>query len=314
VPVPVPVPAGPVEESAGGRIMTRRRGFDLIGAVGAGAAGLTGLVRNLVSPAPCPKVADGTVRVVEAYGDLPRQVGEWWVPPGGDRTARLPTVVLVHGGYWRSEYGPDLEDAVAADLAGRGFLVWNIDYRSSADPWPATLMDVAAAYDFLNTGRHADRVDPARVAVVGHSAGGHLALWLAGRGRLEPDAPGSGATGARPSLVVAQAPVAALADGARQRLGGGAVSALLGGSPEQVPDRYAVADPVALLPTGVPSVLVHGARDSLVPIGQSETYVAAATAAGDDSRLVRLGGHFEHLDPASPACAALREALERPAS
>ncbi len=285
--------------------MTRRRRFDL-----------TGLVRNLVSPAPRPKVAEGTTRVVESYGDLPRQIGEWWVPPGGDRTIPLPTVVLVHGGYWRSEYGPDLQDAVAADLAGRGFLVWNMDYRSSADPWPATLMDVAAGYDFLNTdfsggGRHADRVDPARVAVVGHSAGGHLALWLAGRGRLAPGAPGSGPTGPPPSLVVAQAPVAALADGARQRLGSGAVTALLGGSPEQVPDRYAGADPVALLPTGVPSVLVHAARDSLVPIRQSETYVAAATAAGDDSRLVRVGGgHFEHLDPASPACGALREALE----
>ncbi len=288
--------------------MTRRRALGVFGAVGAGAAGLIAAARNLGSPAPRPKVAAGTTRLVEPYGDLPLQQGEWWLPPAA---GPLPTVVLVHGGYWRAGFDRSLEDAVAADLSARGFLVWNLDYRSSSDPWPATLSDVAAAYDLLATGRHADRVDPGRVAVVGHSAGGHLALWLASRDRLPPGAPGSGRTGPAPRLVVAQAPVAALADGAGQGLGGGAVTALLGGSPERVPDRYAAADPVALLPTGVPSVLVHAPGDDLVPIDQSERYVAAATAAGDDSRLVRVeGGHFEHLDPASMAVAALRSELE----
>ncbi len=288
--------------------MTRRRAFSRFRAVGAGVAGLGGLVRSLGSPAPRPKVAAGTTRLVEPYGDLPHQAGEWWVPP---TPGLLPTLVLVHGGYWRPGYDLGLEDAVAADLAGRGFLVWNLDYRPSSEPWPATLADAAVCYDVLGTGSYADRVDPARVAVVGHSAGGHLALWLAARDRLSAGAPGSGRTGPAPSLVVAQAPVAALAEAARARLGGGAVSALLGGSPEQVPQRYASADPVALLPSGVPSVLVHSAGDNLVPIRQSETYVAAATAAGDDSRLVRVGGgHFEHLDPKSEACAALRTALE----
>lgn len=288
--------------------MARRRALGVFGAVGAGAAGLLAAARNLGSNAPRPKVAAGTTRLVEAYGDRPQQQGEWWLPAVA---GRLPTVVLVHGGYWRAGYDRSLEDAVAADLAARGFLVWNIDYRPSADPWPATLTDVAAAYDLLTTGRHADRVDPARVAVAGHSAGGHLALWLASRDRLPPGAPGSGRTGPAPCLLVAQAPVAALVDGARQGLGGGAVTALLGGSPERVPDRYAAADPVALLPTGVPSVLVHAPGDDLVPISQSESYVAAATAAGDDSRLVRVeGGHFEHLDPASAAVTALRIALE----
>ncbi len=288
--------------------MTRRRALGLLGALGAGAAGLGAAVRGLGSPAPRARVAEGTTRLRETYGDHPRQRGEWWVPPD-PATGPLPTVVLVHGGYWRSSYDLTLEDAVAADLAGRGFLVWNVDYRPSSDPWPATLTDVAAAYDHLATGRYADRVDRARIATVGHSAGGHLALWLASRKNLAPGAPGAETALPAPVLVVAQAPVAALADGARLGLGGGAVQALLGGDPDQVPDRYAAADPLALLPTGVPTVCVHAPGDDLVPISQSETYVAAA---GSDASLVRFeGGHFEHLDPTSAACEALREALER---
>lgn len=283
--------------------MSRRRALGVFAAVGAGSAGLIAAVRNLGSPAPRAKVAAGTVREVEQYGDLPRQKGEWWLPPDAP-PGLLPTVVLVHGGYWRDGFDLSLEDAVAADLAGRGFLVWNVDYRPSSAPWPATLTDTAAAYDHLVTGKHAARVDPARVSVVGHSAGGHLALWLASR---SAQTPGGARTGPAPAAVVAQAPVAALADGAREGLGGGAVLALVQASPQDAPDRYAVADPIALLPTGVPTVCVHAPGDDLVPISQSEKYVAAA---GSGARLVRFeGGHFEHLDPATAACQAMRDAL-----
>ena len=288
--------------------VSRRRALGVLGAVGASVAGLGGLVRSLTSPAPRPEVVAGTVRTREAYGALPRQVGEWWVPPGA--AGLLPTVVLVHGGYWRSGYDLRLQDAVAADLAGRGFLVWNVDYRPSSEPWPATLSDVALAFDHTAEGKYADRVDRRRLAVVGHSAGGHLALWLASRGRIAAGGPGAAPRLPAPALVVAQAPVAALADGARLGLGGGAVQALLGGTPDAVPERYAAADPSALLPSGVPSLLLHAADDDLVPISQSAGYVEAATAAGDVSSLVSVdGGHFGHLDPASPAVGALREAL-----
>lgn len=291
-------------------VVSRRRALGVLGAVGASVAGLGAAVRSLGGPAPRAQVVEGTTRRREPYGDLPRQVGEWWLPPGaGD--GPLPTVVLVHGGYWRSTYDLTLEDAVAADLAGRGFLVWNVDYRPSSDRWPATLTDVALAFDHTAKGAYAARVDRDRLAVVGHSAGGHLALWLASRGRVPDGGPGAGPPLPPPTLVVAQAPVAGLAEGALLGLGGGAVQALLGGTPASVPDRYAAADPSALLPTGVPSVLVHAEGDDLVPISQSTGYVAAAQAAGDDARLVRFdGGHFEHLDPSSTAIAALREALE----
>ena len=289
-----------------GERVSRRWALGVLAALGAGVTGLVAAARSLGSPAPRAQVAAGTVREVEQYGDLPRQRGEWWLPPGAPE-GPLPTVVLVHGGYWRSSYDLSLEDAVAADLAARGSLVWNVDYRPSDQPWPATLTDAAAAYDHLATGRFAGRVDPSRVSVVGHSAGGHLALWLASRDRLPAGAPGGQRTGPPVAAVVAQAPVAALADGARLGLGGGAVRALLGGGPDELPERYAVADPLALLPTGLPTTCVHAAGDDLVPISQSETYVAAA---GPVARLVRVpGAHFEHLDPASEACAAMREGL-----
>jgi acetyl esterase/lipase len=245
------------------------------------------------------------VRQVESYGEGPLQRGEWWIP---EAAGPLPTVVLVHGGFWRPRYDRSLEDAVADDLCARGYLCWNIDYAASDQPWPATLLDVAAAYDHLLT---SDRVDRDRIAVVGHSAGGHLALWLASRHRLLDDAPGAPAAGIpRPRLCVPQGAVAALGIAARQRLGIGATQLLLGGGPDDVPDRYAVADPLALLPTGVRTVLIHGTDDGDVPISQGERYVAAATAVGDNATLAKyVGGHYEHLEPDSEAGDLLRQAL-----
>ncbi|MCW2669051.1 MAG: hypothetical protein JWO27_948 [Frankiales bacterium] len=243
------------------------------------------------------------VRYVESYGSTSRQRGEWWLPTG--RTDRGSLVVLVHGGYWRDRYDLSLEDAVAADLCGRGHLVWNVDYAPSTAPWPATLTDAAAAYDFAFHGRYGGLVDPERVAVVGHSAGGHLALWLASRSALAAGAPGAGSH-VVPKLAVPQAPVAALVQAHALGLGDGAVAALLGGGPSDVPGRYAVADPVSLAPSGVPTTIVHGTADDVVPMSQSEDYVAVSPTTG----LVRVpGGHFTHLDPSSDAWAAALTAL-----
>jgi pimeloyl-ACP methyl ester carboxylesterase len=111
--------------------------------------------------------------------------------------------------------------------------------------------------------------------------------------------------GPRPALAVGQAPVAALLKASGEKVGSGAVEALLGGSPAEVPDRYAVADPLTLLPTGVPTVLIHGTQDAEVPLSQSEAYAAA----GDASLRTYRGGHYEHLDPASEAVVLLRQAL-----
>ena len=246
-----------------------------------------------------------TTRRVEPYGDGPLQRGEWFVPAG---EGSLPTVMLVHGGFWRPRYDRTLEDSVAADLCDRGYLCWNVDYAASDAPWPTTLTDVASAYDHLLT---SDRVDQNRIAVVGHSAGGHLALWLSSRHKLPEGAPGKpGPDVPQPRLCVAQGAVAALGIAARQHLGTDAPQALVGGGPDEVPDRYAVADPLALLPTGVRTVLIHGTGDDDVPMSQAERYASAATAVGDDALLVRYtGGHFEHLEPASEAVELMRRAL-----
>jgi pimeloyl-ACP methyl ester carboxylesterase len=148
------------------------------------------------------------------------------------------------------------------------------------------------------------------VAVVGHSAGGHLAAWLASRHKLLPGAPGHNPDALRPALAVPQGAVVALTLAAQKKLGGGAAQALIGGSAEQYPERYEVADPIGLLPTGVRSVLIHAQRDKIVPLQQSRTYVEQATEAGDDSRLeVARGDHFSHVDPKSPAHQQLLDAL-----
>jgi acetyl esterase/lipase len=301
-----------------GPVLRIRRRLSALSLVMARLPGLNPLLRTLGIYPPAARVVPGTERVVESYGPDRMQVGEWWVPPAsgaGSGPRLLPTVVLVHGGYWRAGYDRTLENAVAADLAGRGFLCWVPDYRPSTYPWPTTLADAAAAADHLTRGRFADRVDPGRLAFVGHSAGGHLALWLGSRHRI-PSGAGvasglaSGTATLRPTLVVSQAGVAALTKAARDHLGGGASAELVGGLPAAVDERYAVADPLRLLPTGVPTVLIHGVADPTVPLDQSTTYRDAARAAGDHCELVEVpGGHMEHLDPSSPAVEALRTAL-----
>lgn len=248
-----------------------------------------------------------------AYGAHESQFAELYLPRG---EGKVPVIVVMHGGFWRQRYGADLGVPLARDLAAaHPVAAWNIEYRrvGGGGGFPATLADVAAAVDALAGPAQAaasGRLDLSRVVAVGHSAGGHLAGWLAARHRLPP-----GAAGADPRVrlkgAVPQAGVLDLADGSAQGLGAGAVNAFMGGGPDAVPERYAAASPLGLLPAGVPVVCVHGEADDTVPIRQSERYVAAARAAGDPARLVRLPGtgHFEVIDPRDPAWRACKKAV-----
>jgi acetyl esterase/lipase len=196
--------------------------------------------------------------------------------------------VLLHGGFWRARFSLEHLEPAADDLVGRGYTVWNLEYRGVGQgPWPSTLDDVAAGIDHLAT------LDvPAPAVLVGHSAGGHLAVWAAGR-------PGDAAPVAR---VISLAGVLDLDQAARERIGEDAAREFVGGGPDDFPERYAQADPSARLPLGLPVRCVHAQADDRVPYAQSARYVAAARAAGDDAQLRTVpGDHFTVVDPTAPA-------------
>ena len=244
-----------------------------------------------------------------AYGDRPDQVGNLHLPVG---EGPWPTVVLIHGGDWKWGWDRTLMTPLAHDLARRGYAVWNIEYRrvgQEGGGWPGTLEDVAAAADALVS---MEAVDSSRVVAIGHSAGGHLAVWLAARHRLPEGAPGA-APRLRLRGAVSQAGVVDLVRGAEDGIGSGACAALLGGGAGEVPDRYAVASPAALLPLGVPVLLVHGSRDEDVPPSQSRVFAGAALLEGDPVELVELDGadHFDVIEPEHEAWAVAMAWLAR---
>lgn len=232
------------------------------------------------------------------YGSHPSQLCELFLP---EKPARppFPVAVFIHGGFWRQRYGRDLQRPLAEDLTGRGWAAWNVEYRRVGGDggWPGTFDDVGAAIDAL-----ADvdaPLDRSRVIAVGHSAGGHLALWAAARPALPPGAPGA-APRVPLSAAASQGGAVDLDAVARLGLSNGAALDLLGGAPADVPERYELGSPARRLPLGVPLLLLHGEQDDDVPVEISRSFAAAAQAAGDDCTLVaRPGGHFDHLDPDS---------------
>jgi acetyl esterase/lipase len=236
------------------------------------------------------------------YGSHFHQFGDLILPQS---EGVAPVAVVLHAGWWREEYGLDIADELARDLARRGWAAWNVEYRRvgefSGGGWPETFEDVAAAVDALAT--LGAPLDLHRVVAVGQSAGGTLALWAAGR--RDPAVALAGA--------VSQAGVTDLREADRLGLGDGAVAALMGGGAGDVPERYAAASPIERLPLGVPQLLVHGDADDRIPVDQAARYAEAARAAGDDAELVVRPGedHFVHLDPAGAAWATVVQWLRR---
>jgi pimeloyl-ACP methyl ester carboxylesterase len=261
----------------------------------------------LTRAAPAP---EATVR----YGDGSENLADVRLPAAVGGPAR-PLVVVIHGGFWRAEYDRAHVAPLAADLAGRGYPVAQLEYRRTGQPgggWPGTLGDVAAGVAAL-PGLVAEvmagggirpggtpELAPGAPILLGHSAGAQLALYCA---RNMPDRVGS---------VLALAPVSDLVEAYHLDLDGGAVAALLGGGPDEFPERYAASDPGRQLPLQTRTVLIHGALDQQVPVSMSRRYAAAAArAAGASCQLIELPDceHFGLIDPESPFWSAVTAAL-----
>jgi acetyl esterase/lipase len=246
-----------------------------------------------------------------AYGKNSEQFGELRLPEGD---GPHPVVVVIHGGFWQAAYDLKHLYPFSAALTAAGWATWSIEYRrvgQEGGGWPDTFDDVAAATDALRDLAAPHSLDLRRVFAIGHSAGGHLALWTASRHRIPVESAVYRKSPLPVKGVVSLAGVCDLRQAWDLKLGGGVVRGLLGGTPEEFSDRYSAASPADLLPLGVPQVLVHGEKDAAVPFAMSQAYQKKATERGDAARLVALpdAGHFEVIDPRSKEWPQIVEAL-----
>ena len=249
------------------------------------------------------------------YGPGPDQVAELFLPK---RERPIRTIVLIHGGCWLAEIpGTVLMDYLAEDLQKRGFAVWNIDYRrigENGGGYPGTFLDAAKAMDALRDVAPAYKLDLSRLVVVGHSAGGHLAVWAAARPHLPHDSVLYESNPLPISAVVSLAGINDLADyrdrGPSACGGPSTIDSLVG--PPTRKDVYADTSPSRLLPIGVRQVLVSGALDPIVPSRFAERYGALAKASGDKVELLTIAGagHFELIDPTSDAWRRIEPVIE----
>jgi len=249
-----------------------------------------------------------------AYGADSSQFGELRVPRG---PGPHPVVVLLHGGCWREFSAVGSIGPMADALAAEGIATWSVEYRRLHQPgggWPGTYLDVGSAVDHLRELAQPYALDLTRVVVVGHSAGGHLAMWVVARPRLPA---GSPLYRADPLPIRGVVDLSGTPDmagdlpGLPGACGEDVVRAMLGGTPQTVPERYAQSSAIAMLPLGVPQALIWGARDDQVPLALAERYTRAARRAGDPVRLVvdRTAGHFETASPYSSTWPAVRSAI-----
>lgn len=245
------------------------------------------------------------------YANAQARFGDLWLPQEGEPH---PVAIFIHGGFWRSRYSLDHAGFLCQALAESGIAVWSIEYRRLGDPgggWPGTFQDVARGVAFVSQLSREHDLDLERTTLMGHSAGGHLALWAAAAANLPLDHGLRGPDPPNLRAVIALAAVPDLRLGWALGLGDGVIEDLLGGGPDQVPERYAAASPSELVPIGVPQILIHGIDDEVVPLELSQSYAAAALAEGDAVSEFWLEGigHFEPISPWTSAWQVVHDAV-----
>ena len=251
-----------------------------------------------------------------AYGSEPLQFADLRLPAG---RGPHPVAIVIHGGCWVSQFADVQNTAALADaLRDAGVATWNIEYRRTDNPgggWPGTFLDVARAADHLREISTKYNLDSKRVVAIGHSAGGHLALWLAARHRLTEDSTlyvkeplrlhGAIVLGGLGDLKASRAHLQGVCGGQD------VVAALLGGTPDQVPDHYRQGSPAELVPLGIPQVFITGAQDRVIPPEFAEAYEELAQRAGDKVRhiVVENAAHHEYNAPTSTTWPVVRDSV-----
>jgi acetyl esterase/lipase len=254
------------------------------------------------------------------YGPGEFQFGDLWLPrdAGG---AGHPVVVFLHGGWWRSVFDLTYGGHLCAALRLVGVAVWSLEYRrvgNAGGGWPGSFEDVAAGFDNLQTMAVEHRLDLGRVVAAGHSAGGHLAFWLAGRHHV----PG-GSPLREPQPKVRLRGVVGLAGAVDLRLtidlsGDGTfahdkqeVERFMGGLPAEVPERYRSGNPGDLMPLNVPQVLIQGTADGQIPPQLPQRWAEMAGRHGDKVRVIAVPGadHLDVVDPESSAWPSVKVAI-----
>jgi acetyl esterase/lipase len=256
------------------------------------------------------------------YGPLPLHFGDLWLPKGSlGSKQRWPLVVLIHGGWWKAKYDLGYAGFLCDAMRAQGIAVWSLEYRRVGDEgggWPGTMQDVAAGMDHVAKLAEAYPLDLQRVIAAGHSAGGHLAFWLAGRHHIPHT---SELAEPQPKFMLRG--VVALAGAVDLRLtidlggffsfssGGPAVRSLMGGDPKQVPERYSAGDPGLLLPLGLKQILVQGSEDNQIPAELPRRWAENAKRQGDsvEVKIVPGADHFDVVDPGSLAWSVSRDAM-----
>lgn len=252
-----------------------------------------------------------------AYGIEASQYGELRLPKGN---GPFPVVVIIHGGCWVASIADlHLMDPMASELTKQGFATWNLEYRRLGEQgggWPGTFWDALQGLNYLSELAKTFPIDLDHVVITGHSAGGHLALWLAGFNRV-PSASDLKAGGNRVAIsgVVSLAGIVDL-EKYLVREGnscGSHVEELVGGLPENTGNRYQEAAPIHLIPSGIPQVLITGEKDITVPVAHVTPYFIKSQAAGDWIRQVNVANaaHFEVIAPGSLAWPSIVQAIKK---